>query len=202
MMIIRKLQVIFFSILISIFLLPFNLKSKTVLDVISDDKNLTIFNSYLIKTGLDRVLEKKLPWNWTIFAPSNKAFKEAPKMLKDQILDDDILSKFILMDHIMTGHKTSLDIGEEITTQITVSNKPIQIYKSEKLFVKDMVVVKENLIGNNGVIHIIDCIMFVQPSIDDDRVPVDLGKDFPITSCCMRDNNEIQIFKKAAENKY
>ncbi len=193
--------VILFSISTVVFL-PYNPKANTVLDVISENDNLTTFALYLKKTGLDKVLEKKLPWNWTIFAPSNKAFQEAPKILKEQILDDEVLSKFILMDHIMTGHKTSLDIDEQVTTQITVSNKPIQIYKSEKLFVKDMVVVQENLIGNNGVIHMIDCIMFVQPSIEDDRVSIDLGKEFPITSCCMRDKNEIDLFIKATENKY
>ena len=63
--------------------------SKSVLDVISSNKDLTTFNTYIEKTGLDRVLEKKLPWNWTIFAPSNKAFKEAPKLLKDEILNDE-----------------------------------------------------------------------------------------------------------------
>ena len=89
--------------------------------------------------------------------------------MENEILDDDFFSKNIMMDHIMTGHKTSLDITEKVTTQITVSNKPLQIYKSSKLHVKDMVVVKENLIGNNGVVHMIDCIMFVQPSEDDDE---------------------------------
>ena len=176
--------------------------SKNVLDVISNNKDLTTFNSYLEKTGLDRVLEKKLPWNWTIFAPSNKAFKEAPKMLKDEILNDEFLSKNILMDHIMTGHKTSLDIDEKITTQITVSNKPLQIYKSRNLFVKDMVVVQENLIGNNGVVHMIDCIMYVQPSSEDERLTKEIMEKYPITSCCMHNAAEINAFKKATENRF
>ena len=175
--------------------------SKSVLDVISENKDLSIFHSYLQKTGLDRVLAKKLPWNWTIFAPSNKAFNDAPDFLEDEILEDDFFSKNIMMDHIMTGHKTSLDITEKVTTQITVSNKPLQIYKSSKLHVKDMVVVKENLIGNNGVVHMIDCIMFVQPSDDDDRVSKEIGDSFPITSCCMRSKEEIDSFKKASKSK-
>ena len=175
--------------------------SKSVLDVISENKDLSIFHSYLQKTGLDRVLAKKLPWNWTIFAPSNKAFNDAPDFLEDEILEDDFFSKNIMMDHMMTGHKTSLDITEKVTTQITVSNKPLQIYKSSKLHVKDMVVVKENLIGNNGVVHMIDCIMFVQPSDDDDRVSKEIGDSFPITSCCMRSKEEIDSFKKASKSK-
>ena len=176
--------------------------SKNVLDVISNNKDLSTFNSYLEKTGLDRVLEKKLPWNWTIFAPSNKAFKQAPKLLKDEILNDEFFSKNLLMDHIMTGHKTSLDIDEKVTTQITVSNKPLQIYKSRNLFVKDMVVVQENLIGDNGVVHMIDCIMYVQPSSDDDRLTQEIKEKYPITSCCMHNEAEINSFKKATKNSF
>ena len=176
--------------------------SKNVLDVISNNKDLSTFNSYLEKTGLDRVLEKKLPWNWTIFAPSNKAFKEAPEMLKNEILNDEFLSKNILMDHIMTGHKTSLDIDEKVTTQITVSNKPLQIYKSRNLFVKDMVVIQENLIGDNGVVHMIDCIMYVQPSSEDERLTKEIVEEYPITSCCMHNEAEINSFKKATKNRF
>ncbi len=194
----RKLLLYTFLLLL---LFSSNSYSKSVLDVISENKDLSIFHSYLQKTGLDRVLAKKLPWNWTIFAPSNKAFIEAPAFLENEILDDDFFSKNIMMDHIMTGHKTSLDITEKVTTQITVSNKPLQIYKSSKLHVKDMVVVKENLIGNNGVVHMIDCIMFVQPSEDDDRVSAEIGNSFPITSCCMRSKAEIDSFKKASKSK-
>tara|TARA_B100000579_G_C22430554_1_gene665068 strand:- start:357 stop:665 length:309 start_codon:yes stop_codon:yes gene_type:complete len=102
----------------------------------------------------------------------------------------------------MTGHQTSLDVDENISTQITVSNKPLEIYKRKKLYVKDMVVIKEDLIGENGVVHIIDCIMFVQFSNEDSRVPQDLQKDFPITSCCMRDSEEIESFKKNTKIKY
>lgn len=187
---------------LSLICFSFEISARSVLDVISENKNLTIFYSYLERTDLKRVLEKELPWNWTIFAPSNKAFRNASKNLKEEILEDEFYSKNILMDHLMTGHTTSLDVGEKISTQITVSNKPIQIYKSKRLYVKDMVVVDENLMGNNGVVHVIDCIMFVQPSSEDDRVSKELEEDFPITSCCMREKKEIESFKKSARNKF
>ena len=176
--------------------------SKTVVDVISENKNLSSFNSYLQQSGVDNILKKKLPWNWTIFAPSNNAFKNASPKLKKEILNNNFFIKNILMDHIMAGHQTSLDVDENISTQITVSNKPLEIYKRKKLYVKDMVVIEENLIGNNGVVHIIDCIMFVQPSDEDPRVSEDLEEKFPITSCCMRDSDEIDSFKKNAKIKY
>ena len=91
---------------------------------------------------------------------------------------------------------------EKVSTQITVSNKPLQIYKSKKLHVKDMVVIQENLIGNNGVVHTIDCIMYVQPSKEDNRVSDDLAKNFPITSCCMQSEKEIMSFMNSVENRF
>ena len=73
--------------------------SKNVIDIISENKNLTTFHSYLKETGLDKILEKKLPFNWTIFAPSNNAFRKASSKLKSEILEDDFYSKNIFMDH-------------------------------------------------------------------------------------------------------
>ena len=191
-----------FCIFLNIVLFSFPVFSKNVIEVISENKNLTTFYSYLKETGLDKILEKKLPFNWTIFAPSNNAFKNASSRLKSDVLGDDFYSKNIFMDHIMTGHTTSLDVNEEISTQITVSNKPLQIYKSKKLHVKDMVVIQENLMANNGVIHMIDCIMYVQPSADDKRVPDDLAKNFPITSCCMQSEKEIKSFMESVESRF
>ena len=69
-----------------------NSLSQNVLDVISNNKDLTTFNLYLEKTGLDRVLEKT-SLELDNFAPSNKAFNEAPEMLKDEILNDEFFSK-------------------------------------------------------------------------------------------------------------
>ena len=186
-----------------IFVLSFNfIYSKSVLDVVAENKELSSFYEYLKKSDLDDVLKKKLPWNWTIFAPSNKAFENIIPKLKSKVLEDDNLRKKLFMDHIMTGHKTSLDFSEDISTEITVSNKSIQIYKMKKLHVKDMVVINENLIGENGVVHIIDCIMFVQPSEQDSRLSLQIQKDFPITSCCMESDEEVSLWISTAEDKF
>ena len=45
--------------------------SKNIMDVIKEDSELSIFYANLKKTGLDEVLQKKLPWKWTIFAPTD-----------------------------------------------------------------------------------------------------------------------------------
>ena len=168
----------------------------SVYDIISENPNLSIFKDYLDKTGLDNVLRKKIPYNWTIYAPSNKAFENTPKQLEKLILKDIDYSKRLLTDHILTKEILASDFTEQITTEVTVSNKPIKLYRSENLFVKDVVIVKEDIIAENGVIHIIDCIMFIQPSSQDSRLSLSQKDSFPITSCCMQTDNEVSLWKQ------
>ena len=187
-----------YLILSFIFLFSSDLFSKenNVYDIISKNSNLSTFKDYLDKTGLDNVLQKKIPYNWTIYAPSNKAFENIPKQLEKLILKDIDYSKRLFTDHILTKEILASDFTEQITTEVTVSNKPIKLYRSENLFVKDVVVVKEDLIAENGVIHIIDCIMFIQPSFQDSRLSQSQKDSFPITSCCMQTENEVLLWKQ------
>ena len=187
-----------YKIFIFIFLFSSDLFSKenNVYDIISKNSNLSTFKDYLDKTGLDKVLQKKIPYNWTIYAPTNNAFENTPKELEKSILKDTYYSKRLFTDHILTKEILASDVTDQITTELTVSNKPIKLYRSENLFVKDVVVVKEDLIAENGVIHIIDCIMFIQPSFQDSRLSPSQKDSFPITSCCMQTENEVLLWKQ------
>ena len=187
-----------YKIFIFIFLFSSDLFSKenNVYDIISKNSNLSTFKDYLDKTGLDNVLQKKIPYNWTIYAPTNNAFENTPKELEKSILKDTYYSKRLFTDHILTKEILASDVTDQITTELTVSNKPIKLYRSENLFVKDVVVVKEDLIAENGVIHIIDCIMFIQPSFQDSRLSPSQKDSFPITSCCMQTENEVLLWKQ------
>ncbi len=193
-----KKPLFLFLFLISISL---NVGSKNIVEIIKEDSELSIFYSHLKKTGLDEILQKNLPWKWTIFAPTNKAFEATPERVKKEILSNDLYNKNIIMDHMLTGQKTSLNVGEEISVEVTVSDKALPIYKRGSLFVKDMIVIKENSESENGTVHKINCIMYVQPSVDDSRLTDIEKKDFPITSCCMRSNEEINEWIKATKLK-
>ena len=177
-------------------------KEKNVYDIISDKPDLSIFKNYLDETGLDDVLKKKIPYDWTIYAPSNKAFKNIPHELEEQILSDTYFTKRLFTDHILSKEVVSSKLTDQITTELTVSNKPVELYKSESLFIKDVVIIKEDLIASNGVIHIIDCIMFIQPSFQDDRLNSVQRESFPITSCCMQTSDEVSLWKLNTKSKF
>tara|TARA_B100001027_G_scaffold101543_1_gene69762 strand:- start:225 stop:812 length:588 start_codon:yes stop_codon:yes gene_type:complete len=187
-----------FLIFFLVFLFSSDLFSNepTVYDIISKNPDLSTFNDYLKKTGLDDVLQKKIPYDWTVYAPSNDAFKNIPNELEELILKDNYYSKRLLTDHILAKEILASDITEQITTELTVSNKPIKLYKSDSLFIKDIVIVKEDIIADNGVIHIIDCIMFIQPSFQDSRLSQNQKDLFPITSCCMQTATEVSLWKQ------
>ena len=190
-----------YLIVLIIFLFSSDLFSKedNVYDIISKNPDLSTFKDYLDKTGLDDVLQKKIPYNWTIYAPSNNAFDNTPKELEKLILNDTFYSKKLFTDHILTKEILASDFTEQIATELTVSNKPIKLYRSENLYVKDVVVIKEDIIAENGVIHIIDCIMFIQPSVQDSRLSPSQKDSFPITSCCMQTADEVALWKQNTE---
>ena len=185
---------IFFAFLVFLFSSDLNASQKSVYELIENNQDLSIFKKYIDNTGLDDVLKKKIPYDWSVYAPSNTAFNNIPNKLKDTILNDSFYSKKIFTDHIMSKQIVSSQLSDKVTTELTVSNKPIQLYKIENLHIKDIVVVKKDLIANNGVVHIIDCLMFIQPSEQDNRLTSEQKKEFPITSCCMQTNDEVKLW--------
>ena len=185
---------IFFAFLVFLFSTDLNASQKSVYELIENNQDLSIFKNYIDNTGLDDVLKKKIPYDWTVYAPSNIAFSNIPDKLKDTILNDIFYSKKLFTDHIMSNQIVSSQLSDKVTTELTVSNKPIQLYKIENLHIKDIVVVKKDLIANNGVVHIIDCLMFIQPSEQDNRLTSEQKKEFPITSCCMQTDDEVKLW--------
>ena len=184
------------------FIFHFDLKAESIVSIIRENPNLSTFYSYINNTELEATLQQKFPWNWTIFVPNNNAFDALPKKVYDKILSDTSLRKMLIMDHILIGEKSSGDLNSKITEEITITSKPIQLYKRESLYVKDMVVVNENTSANNGVVHEINCVMFVQPSEEDNRL-TKLQKDkFPITSCCMETESEINSWLSSVKSKF
>ena len=188
--------------LFCLFIINFDLKAKGIVEIIRENPNFSIFYSYINNTELEATLQQKFPWNWTMFVPNNNAFEALPKKVYDQILSDASLRKMLILDHILIGQKTSSNLNSKITEEITVTNKSIQLYKRESLYVKDMVVVNENTSADNGVVHEINCVMFVQPSQEDDRLTKFQKDKFPITSCCMQTDNEIDLWLSAVNSRF
>ncbi len=168
---------------------------SSVLDIISNNSNLSEFHQYILTSGLDDILKKKLPWDWTVFAPNNEAFEKFRK--EYSLLEDEYFRKNLMMDHIMIGNFSSNNLNESISIEKTVSNKSLSLHRKEEIYVKDMVVIEKDITASNGIVHSIGCIMYVQESETDSRLSPEIKEKYPITSCCMQSENEIVAWKSS-----
>tara|TARA_B100000989_G_C19428240_1_gene421789 strand:- start:59 stop:649 length:591 start_codon:yes stop_codon:yes gene_type:complete len=180
------------------FLLSYNkvlAAQSSVLDIISKNSNLSEFHHYILSSGLDNILKKKLPWDWTVFAPNNEAFNKFKK--ENSLLENKNFAKNLMMDHIMIGNFSSDNLNESTLIEKTVSNKSLSLslYRKEEIYVKDMVVIEKDINASNGIVHSIGCIMYVQESETDSRLSKEIKEKYPITSCCMQDEKEITAWK-------
>ena len=107
----------------------------------------------------DLVGTLKGPGPFTVFAPTDEAFKRLPAGAYDELLKDTGKLKAILNYHVMPGHALAKDLkaGELMTQQgTTLTSTPSS---STNVRVNAARIVKADLVASNGVIHAIDAVI-------------------------------------------
>src|SRR6201987_312510 len=91
--------------------------TKNIVDTMSAVGNLTTFASAVNAAGLTDELAAKGPF--TVFAPTDEAFKKLPAGAYDSVLKDVGKLKAILNYHVVSGYFTAGDVksGEVMTLQ-------------------------------------------------------------------------------------
>jgi uncharacterized surface protein with fasciclin (FAS1) repeats len=97
--------------------------------------------------------------NITIFAPTNDAFAKLPAGTVEELLKPEnkeqlqgILTKHVLGTEVMSG-----DIAQGVSTVQTLSGESVTITKGDDgVSVNGASVIKADIDGSNGVIHVID----------------------------------------------
>jgi uncharacterized surface protein with fasciclin (FAS1) repeats len=140
---------------------------KSVMSKIMINRELSSFSSALVTGGLTQMLSTdKGPY--TVFAPSNQAFENLTEANKKVLYNKANLALFkkLLENHIVEGNLTSSLLNEKESTAITGSGgtQLVVFRKGDELWVKDQngkeaKIVQQDLLGNNGVIHIIDQVL-------------------------------------------
>lgn len=128
---------------------------KTIVNIASVDKNLTIFTTALKAAGLVETLQGKGPF--TVFAPTNSAFAHLPKGTLEDLLKPENKHQLIkiLTYHVLPGIVTSQDFKTGNVTTVTGRIINVQI-KKRKIMVNNTKVIKANIGASNGIIHLID----------------------------------------------
>ena len=129
---------------------------KNIVDTTIDAGNFTTLAAGLKAAGLTDILSKKGPF--TVFAPTDEAFKKLPAGAMDALLKDTAKLKGVLTYHVIVGHVSTKDMktGDVMTMQ----GSPLTaVVASSDVQVNGAHVRRADLVATNGVIHAIDTVI-------------------------------------------
>jgi len=147
-------------------------------------------------SGLEQLFNQESKVPRTLYAPNDDAFKKLPKAMSDELFENNNTKAMrkLLLNHVFAGTHSEENVRSDGTLTVNLDGKILKIYQGEDLYVKDMVITEKDIKIQNGIIHSIECVMFVQPSVEDKRLDLETRNKYSITSCCMRTDLEVQMF--------
>lgn len=138
---------------------------RTIIDALTADGRFTTLASALTVAGLIETL--KGPGPFTVFAPTDDAFKALPAGLLDGLLKDKARLTSILTFHVVPGRLNAVDLRALVDakgrgTVKTVEGRPLAVHVDKatmQVAGETPVTVGKELGAGNGVIHIIDGVL-------------------------------------------
>ncbi|WP_395055705.1 fasciclin domain-containing protein [Polaromonas sp.] len=129
---------------------------KTVADTLAANPSLSTLNGLVVQAGLAPTLQGAGPF--TVFAPTNEAFKAVPQKTMDALAKDPAMLKDLLAFHVVPGKMVSADIKAGPVK--TVNGASLAVAKAgDFVTVEDGMVQSANIAATNGVIHTVDRVM-------------------------------------------
>jgi uncharacterized surface protein with fasciclin (FAS1) repeats len=130
--------------------------AKNIVDTAIGAGNFTTLAAGIKAAGLTEMLAGKGPF--TIFAPTDEAFKKLPVGAMDALLKDSAKLKAVLNYHVIPGHVPARDMktGDVMTLQ----GSPLTaVVASSDVQVNGAHVRGKDIVATNGVIHAIDTVI-------------------------------------------
>jgi uncharacterized surface protein with fasciclin (FAS1) repeats len=130
--------------------------TKNIVDTVSAQDHFTTFASAVRAAGLTDALAAKGPF--TVFAPTNEAFKKLPAGAYDALLKDASKLKAVLNYHVVSGYFMARDMksGEVVTVQGTPLTAAVS---SSEVRVNGARVTQADVVATNGIVHAIDAVI-------------------------------------------
>jgi uncharacterized surface protein with fasciclin (FAS1) repeats len=157
----KVLAVIFTSLMFSFLLLADDHKGndskKDIVTIAVETGKFNTLAKALTETGLVEVLQGEGPF--TVFAPTDDAFKKLPEGTIESLLKDKETLKSILLYHVISG-KVTADQVVTLDKAKTLAGKNINIKTNDDgVVINDSKVITADIMAKNGVIHIIDTVL-------------------------------------------
>lgn len=128
----------------------------SVSDTIAKNPSLSTLSGLLVQSGLGSSLQTGGPF--TVFAPTNEAFKMVPAKTMDDLAKHPEKLKDVLTFHVIADKLTAASIKNSSVK--TLNGASVALSKAgEFVTVEDAVVQTADVQATNGVVHIIDSVL-------------------------------------------
>jgi uncharacterized surface protein with fasciclin (FAS1) repeats len=128
----------------------------TVAETVAANPNLTTLNRLVAQAGLADTLKGAGPF--TLFAPSDEAFKAVPAKTLDEIGKNPERLKEVLSFHVLPAKLMAADVKNSSIK--TVNGANVALSKAgEFVTIEDGMTQKADIAASNGVVHVIDRVL-------------------------------------------
>ena len=128
----------------------------TVADTIARDPQLSTLNGLVQQAGLAETLRAAGPY--TVFAPTNDAFKAVPAKTLDELAKDPAKLKEVLSYHVLPTQMAAADVKN--ASAKTVQGANVALSKAGTFVtVEDAMVQSADIVATNGVVHTVDRVL-------------------------------------------
>lgn len=129
----------------------------TVADTIATNPDLSTLNSLVKSAGLTETLKGAGPF--TVFAPTNAAFKAVPAKTMEALGKDPAALKGVLTYHVLPVKAMKADVKNSKVK--TVNGAVLELSKAGNFVTvgENSIVTKADMTASNGVVHVIDAVL-------------------------------------------
>ncbi|NRA65618.1 MAG: fasciclin domain-containing protein [Pseudobacteriovorax sp.] len=142
---------------------------ESILNLAGGSEDFSTLVSLIKDAGLEEALAGDGPF--TVFAPTNAAFAALPAATLDAVKNDTELLKSILLYHVAPGKLLAADVVG-LETIATASEQSLSVsLKDSDAFINDSKIIATDLVGSNGVIHVIDSVLLPASAEEPEPAP-------------------------------
>lgn len=129
---------------------------RTLADTVAKTSSLQTFNTLVAEAGLTETLKAAGPY--TVFAPSDAAFKAVPAKTLDALKKDKALLKSVLSYHIVPARLASAEVKPGNFKTVQGANVALA-RAGTFVTVEDALVEQADIAATNGVVHVVDRVL-------------------------------------------
>ncbi|SDZ72820.1 MULTISPECIES: fasciclin domain-containing protein [Acidovorax] len=130
--------------------------SQTLADTVAKTPSLQTFNTLVAEAGLTDTLKAAGPY--TVFAPSDAAFKAVPAKTLEALKQDKALLKSVLSYHIVPSRLASAEVKPGNFKTVQGANVALA-RAGTFVTVEDAMVEQADIAATNGVVHVVDRVL-------------------------------------------